>query len=106
MLKFAKFSTVRSLVIPACPLLAATMHRLQIDDRAAYTSSPLILVEMLLVVAALIWVLPQVVAVGVLIWKRDEAGRWPFAGGGALLALLVGTYAACAIDSSTILYAT
>jgi hypothetical protein len=102
MLKFAKFSTVLSLVIPGCALLAATPA----SNRRPSRLSPLILVEMLLVVAALVWVLPQVVATLVLIWKRDEAGRWPFAGGGALLALLVGTYAACAIDSSTVLYAT
>ena len=80
-------------------------HQLHLGS-PEYVDSPLILVEVLCVLSALIWLLPQLIALIVLIAKRQEAGRWVIAGAFALLVLLVGGYGACVIDSETVLFAT
>lgn len=105
MLKFAKFSTVLSFVIAGLALIAALLHQTQLDT-PAYTESPLILVEVFAVLAALVWLIPQLVALIMLIVKRQEAGRWVVVGAFGVLILLVGGYGTCVIDAETVLFAT
>lgn len=105
MLKFAKFTTVFSFVIVASAVLSALAHQSQLGS-PGYTKSPLILVEVVAVLGALLWLLPQFVALIMLIVKREEAGPWVIVGAFGLLALLVGGYGTCVIDAETVLFAT
>lgn len=105
MLKFAKFATVLSFIIAGSAVIAALAHQTQWDT-PAYTGSPLILVEVVAVLGALLWLVPQFVALIMLIVKRKEAGPWVIVGAFGLLALLVGGYGTCVIDAETVLFAT
>jgi len=98
----AKILSIISILLSLLVIAVSISHRMSFDDQQVYTSSPLIIVEAIILLTMLLMLLPQIVALIFLGLKKDWL--WFAISVFAFLSLLSGFMGAAAIDAPTILY--
>lgn len=105
-MKAARVISVGSLAIATLLVVAAGAHRLQGLSSPGYVHSPLIMIEVLALLASLALALPQLIATIYLLFKWKEDRTWGWIGIAAVLLLPTAVVAAIVIDAPTLVYAT
>ena len=103
--RFARFTSLLSLVVAITLVVAAAMHQLQ-WGAPAYRTSTWIPVEIITLGLAVLLVIPQVVATVYLIVKRRDDARSMWIGVLAVVSLPASIVLAIVLDAATLIYAT